>query len=397
MAARHHRARVTGRRVYVHGVGIVSPWGGPDPAVTWERLLRGDTAIGPAAAFDATGMPCPSVAAVPGLAEAPDPRRPMALAAAAFATSAGDGALGVFVGAESGRARFPTLVEVGLHGVVDGRFDAAVFLRRAAAVAHRVNPAVASPHAVAAALAERHGATGPVETFSQACASGLAAVVEAVRALRAGECDRALVGGVGADADPLMHSGFGKLGALSPSGVARPFDPGRDGFVIGEGAAFLHLSTVPSDLEVRGVARGHEAHHLVAPDPSGEPARRVMAEALRDAGVERPDAVLAHGTGTPHNDLGEGRAIRAVAGDVPVASVKGALGHWIAGAGALNLALACLALRSGRWPPTAGLRRVDPACGVRAAAEALPFSGDVVLTNAFAFGGALSSVAVVRA
>lgn len=394
MAARQHRAGV--RRVYVHGVGVVSPWGAL--GATWDALLRGDTAVAPATTFDAAGMPCPSVAAVPGLADEADPRRVMATTAAAAADPRGDGVLGVFVGAESGRARFPTLVEVGRRGLVGGRFDAERFQRGAAAVVERVSPAVASPHAVAVALAEQWSAEGPVETFSQACASGLAAVVEAVRALRAGECDRALVGGVGADADPLMHSGFGKLGALSPTGVARPFDGARDGFVIGEGAAFVVLSTAPSDVVVRGVGRGHEAHHLVAPDPTGLPARRVIAEALRDGGSPGVAAVLAHGTGTPHNDLGESLALRSLFGDdLPVASVKGALGHWIAGAGALNLALAVLVTRARLLPPTTGLRRVDPACGVRASpGEQALGHGDVV-TTAFAFGGALSAAVVGRA
>ncbi len=383
-------------RVFVHGMGVVTAWGGAAeaaPEALWAALAGGGTAIGPARTFDPTGMPCTTVAAIQGLEGAPDPRHPLAHAAAERADPAGDGVLGVFVGAESGRTRFPLLAELGRRGLRDGRFDPETFLRTAGDLAGRVDPAVASPHATAASLAARFGATGPVETFSQACASGLAAIIEGVRALRAGECDRALVGGVGADADALMASGFGKLGALSLAGVARPFDSARDGFVIGEGAAFLHLSTTPSDVELVGVARGHEAHHLVQPDPSGRPAGRVMAAALADAGDPQVGGVVAHGTGTPPNDLGEGRAIAALLGPrVPVASVKGSVGHLIAGAGALNVVVAVLALRAGHLPPTAGLRVLDPATGVHAAPRALPLLGPVVLTNAFAFGGALSSV-----
>src|SRR6185436_14618715 len=217
--------------------------------------------------------------------------------------------LGVFVGAESGRGRWETVLGLaraarGVSGGVEspgfagarsnaercgGSFDHARFAREARPFAERIDASVLSPSAVAVALARELGAHGPVETISLACASGSPAIVEAARAIRLGEIDAALCGGVGADVDPLMLAGFGLLGILSPRGVSCPFDAHRDGFVVGEGAAMLVLSAE------RGAARA-------------------MSAALADAGLSAVDYVQAHGTSTPLNDRIEVAAIRRVLG-----------------------------------------------------------------------------------
>ncbi|HVV83242.1 MAG TPA: beta-ketoacyl synthase N-terminal-like domain-containing protein, partial [Kofleriaceae bacterium] len=293
------------------------------------------------------------------------------------------------------------------------RFDHAAFGARARAFADVIDASVLSPSAIASALAGALGATGPVETVCLACASGAAAIVEAVRALRAGECDVALCGGVGADVDPLMLAGFGLLGALSARGVSCPFDAARDGFVVGEGAAMLVLSATREDrawagaagpgVEVAGVGRSLDGYHLTAPEPEGDGAARAMTDALRDAGVDGGAVgyVQAHGTSTPLNDPVEIEALGRVLGDALgrayVSSVKGAVGHWVAGAGAIGVVCAIEAVASGAIVPTAGLRTADAACAARhVVGEGVRADVEVALANAFAFGGANASVVVRR-
>src|SRR6185295_11922875 len=155
--------------------------------------------------------------------------------------------VGVFLGAESGRARFETVIALARAAGGGARFDHRAFGASARAMAERVDASVISPSAVASHLAGMLGAAGPVETICLACASGLAAIVEGARAIRLGQCDVALCGGVGADVDPLMLAGFGLLGILSARGISCPFDAHRDGFVIGEGAAMLVLAAERGD------------------------------------------------------------------------------------------------------------------------------------------------------
>jgi len=242
-----------------------------------------------------------------------------------------------------------------------------------------------------------------VVTVSLACASGAAALIEAVRALRLGECDVALCGGVGADVDPFTLAGFGLLGALSARGLSRPFDVHRDGFVLGEGAAMAVLCADdgPALAEVGGVGRTQDAFHITAPEPSGERAAQAMSLALREAGLAEVGYVQAHGTSTPLNDEVEARALQRVLGDAlartPVSSVKGALGHTIAASGALGLLCAVEAVRTGTVLPTTGLQEPDPACALshvrgRAVSRDVPSA----LCNAFAFGGANCSLLVRR-
>jgi 3-oxoacyl-[acyl-carrier-protein] synthase II len=209
---------------------------------------------------------------------------------------------------------------------------------------------------------------------------------------------------VGSDVDPLMLVGFGRLGALTARGISCPFDVRRDGFAVGEAAAMVVLSNTPGSLgvEVSGVARTLDAYHLTKPDPEGDGAVRAMAGALHDAGRERVDCVQAHGTSTPLNDEVEAAAIRRIFAadwrDIPVSSVKGALGHSIAGAGAVGFLCAVEAVRRGTVLPTANLTEVDPRCELRhVLGTAVSLQVRAALVNAFAFGGANASLVVERA
>ena len=416
---------MTRRRVFIRGVGAYSPLGATWPA-TADRLAAGDCGIAPITAFDATGFPCTHAAAIARASADEEDRRlgfarhaaTEAWAMAGFDASSGSwpapARLGVFAGAESGRGQFSTVLGLSRAArSTSGAFDGAQFGREARAFAERIDASVISPSAVAAALAGDYRAGGPVETISLACASGSAAIVEAARAIRLGEIDVALCGGVGADVDPLMLAGFGLLGILSPRGVSCPFDAQRDGFIIGEGAAMLVLSadgtgSYPDGtplVELAGLGRSLDAHHLTAPDPEGDGAYRAMAAALRDASLPLVDGALsaeatvgyvqAHGTSTPLNDaievLAIKRALGPAVGRAHVSSAKGALGHWVAGAGALGALYAWESIARGRVLPTAGLRDPDPRCDVpHVMTVALAKPVRTALANAFAFGGANS-------
>ncbi|MDI3285375.1 beta-ketoacyl-[acyl-carrier-protein] synthase family protein [Polyangium sp. 15x6] len=397
------------RRVFVRGRGAITPLGETWPA-SRDALAEGRSAVGPVKHFDVEGYPSQVAASVPfPLEEAEDRRLALARRAADEAWSeaqqrAEPERIGVFVGAESGRATYGTIFALSRAAGGGARFDHARFGEEARGLATSVHAAAVSPAAIASALAARIGAEGPVETISLACASGAAAIVSATQAIRLGLCDVALAGGVGADVDPFMLVGFGLLGALSARGVSCPFDVRRDGFVVGEGAAFVVLSSSPGDeprSEIRGAARTLDAHHLTAPDPTGDGAERAMRGAIEDAGRVKIGYVQAHGTSTQLNDAVEAAAIRRVLADalsdVHVGAVKGAVGHWIAGAGAMGFLCALEAVEEGLCLPTAGLTEPDPACMLpHVVGAALRKPVEAALVNAFAFGGANASLVVSR-
>jgi 3-oxoacyl-[acyl-carrier-protein] synthase II len=399
-----------GRPVFVRGVGAVTPLGADWPT-SRAALAAGQSAIAPIATFDATGYPSSVAAAIPSSSPPATDRRWTLLAPAAdeawrhAAIDAPASRIGVFLGAESGRASFATIVGLARAAGGGDQFDARAFGQAARPFVGRIDPAMVSPAAVTSALARRLGAAGPAVTVSLACASSSAALVEGARAIRAGRCDVAICGGVGADVDPLMVAGFGKLGALSARGLSCPFDVRRDGFVVGEGAAVVVLAAARGGaaVEVAGEARSLDAHHLTAPDPDGGGAERAMRGALGAAREPAVDYVQAHGTSTPLNDAVEAAALRRVLGaalsGAHVASVKGALGHAVAGAGALGFLCAYAAVADGLLLPTAGLEQPDPACAlphVRGRAIALPRPARTAMVNAFAFGGANATLVLRR-
>jgi 3-oxoacyl-[acyl-carrier-protein] synthase II len=396
------------RAAWVNGVGTVTPLGG-SWRETRDALAAGRCAIGPVRSFDASGFPSHHVAAVDRDFSGEDRRMALTLEAAREAWAAAGLArqppdplkLGVFIGAESGRLPFSTLAALARAGGPGPVLDHARFSREAESRARDLDSRLVSPAAVAARLAREFGARGPVATFSLACASGAAAIAEASRAVRQGECDVALAGGVGADVDPLMLAGFGLLGALSASGVSRPFDRRRDGFVLGEGAGMVVLSCERGIARVAGIGRTLDAWSLTAPVPDGSGGLRAMRLALADAGLQSVDVVQAHGTSTPLNDAIEARAIREALGDSlgssHVSSIKGALGHTIAAAGALGFIAAVDAVVMGTVLPTAGLAEPDPDCALpHVVGAAVSRQVDSAMVNSFAFGGANCTLVVTR-
>jgi 3-oxoacyl-[acyl-carrier-protein] synthase II len=256
-------------------------------------------------------------------------------------------------------------------------------------------------NAAAAAVSIAHGFKGPCECITTACASGTHGIGQAARWIQWGLVDAALAGGAEAAMTPIAMSAFARMKAFSPSGVSRPFDEARDGFVIGEGAALLVLEEYERARargatilgEVRGSASLADAHHITAPAPGGEGARRCMQAALQDADLAVRDIVHinAHGTSTPLNDAAEAQGIAQLFGNPGpiVTSTKGVLGHALGAAGALEAAAVLLSMRHGLIPPTNGLEQFDPALPQIDVVqkEPRPWSPGPSLSNSFGFGG----------
>jgi 3-oxoacyl-[acyl-carrier-protein] synthase II len=262
-------------------------------------------------------------------------------------------------------------------------------------------------NAGAAALSLRHGLRGPSFAVSTACASGAHAIGAAMRMLQSGEADAVIAGGSEAGLTPLARAAFGALDALSRSGISRPFDARRDGFVMGEGAAVLVLEREGEARKrgativgcVRGYGATSDAHHITAPREDGGGQAEAMRLAMADAGVtpDQIDYVNAHGTSTPLNDRAETTAIKLALGDraaeVPVSSTKSAIGHLLGAAGAVEAVATLLALREGIAPPTIGYEQAEEGLdldyvpgGARSLSQANGRPA-VALSNSFGFGG----------
>jgi 3-oxoacyl-[acyl-carrier-protein] synthase II len=265
----------------------------------------------------------------------------------------------------------------------------------------------------AAALIEaRYGRAGLCLTNCSACAAGLQALGQAFRAVASGRYSFALAGGFDSLINPLGVGGFQLLGALADSDMisegplCRPFDAGRGGLVLGEGAAVLALEPMERALaegrrplgEILGYGASLDAVSLSAPDPAGSGAERSMRAALDSASLRPGDVhhINAHGTGTLLNDPVEAGAIRRLFPnwrEIPVAAIKSMTGHAIAAAGALEAAACRFTLSRGLVPPNAGLTRIGEGCELdHVAGEARPFGGSVALSNSFGFGGQNASM-----
>ncbi|MDA8264211.1 MAG: beta-ketoacyl-ACP synthase II [Actinomycetota bacterium] len=269
--------------------------------------------------------------------------------------------------------------------------------------ARRVSPFLVPmmmANAGAAAISMRLGWRGPCETVVTACAAGTQAIGNAARLIQLGRCDAVITGGAEAAMVDIGIAAFGNMTALSSSGVSRPFDRRRDGFVIAEGGAALVLEDLERALErgahiyaeVLGSASTADAHHITAPAPGGTGALACMELALEDAGVTAGDVahVNAHGTSTPLNDLAEAEAIvKLFEGAGPlVTSVKGVTGHSLGAAGAIEAACCALTIERGMIPPTVGLEELDPDIHINVVTGApVPLPEGVLLSNSFGFGG----------
>ncbi|MFD5654818.1 MULTISPECIES: beta-ketoacyl-[acyl-carrier-protein] synthase family protein [unclassified Streptomyces] len=390
----------------VTGLGLVTAAGmGVD--ATWEGVLRGRSA----GARDErlAGLPVDIACAVPGLQPARhvDRRsvlihdRFVQLAIVAAREAVADAGLDPLTW---DGARVGVVVGCGLGGVTTWETQHRRLLERGPEAVSALLVPMLVPNMAAGHLAMDLRALGPNLVTATACASGGTALGIAARLLRDGTCDIVVAGGTEAGVSPLMVTGFAQMGALSrrvddPAAASRPFDADRDGFVIGEGSGMLVLERA-ADAEARGAtvrARlvGHgasaDAHHVTAPDPEGAGALRAMEAALAQAGVTGRDIdhVNAHGTSTPLNDAVEAAVLGRLVGDrATVTSAKGVLGHTLGAAGAIEAALTVLSIERSTVPPTANLRRRDPAVDLDVVADApREQKVELAMSNSFGFGG----------
>jgi 3-oxoacyl-[acyl-carrier-protein] synthase II len=385
-------------RVLVTGIGIVSPLG-RGARETMRRLVAGDRAIGPLRLFELAGVRA-GIAAECEVGEVPRGwSRADVLAVAAAREALAEAALE------------PHGVELYVGGTTGGMFECeqqlATLTRAPSATVDRERMQCHPLSASADRLQESCGPFAASRSVCAACSGGAVALWLAAVAIRAGRIERALAGGVDALCR-LTYAGFSALGALDPQ-PCRPFDETRAGLSLGEGAAFLVLESEASArargrepiAELAGWAAASESHHITHPEPHGATAAGVMRAALGRAGLgpRALDYVNAHGTATPHNDVMEAAAIRdclgAEADRVPVSSIKGAIGHTLGAAGAIEAAVSALAVQQGVVPPTAGLKDPDAACALRHVVERRPGRVRAALSNAFGFGG--TDVALVFA
>ncbi|MDR7417836.1 MAG: beta-ketoacyl-ACP synthase II [Armatimonadota bacterium] len=261
------------------------------------------------------------------------------------------------------------------------------------------------------------GLTGPTSANSDSCASAAIAIGEAARLIAHGDADLMLAGGVECPLTPLIFGAFDLIRAMStrndaPAAACRPFDRGRDGFVMGEAAAVLVLERLEHALsrgaavygEILGYASTNDAYHMTAPLPSGDQAARAMRLALADAGLapERIDYINAHGSSTPLNDTTETRAIKMVFGAharrIPISATKSMHGHALGATGAVEAAICMLTLRHGFLAPTINLEEPDPECDL----DYVPHQGrpaqvSHLLSNSFGFGGINAALVFGRA
>ena len=266
---------------------------------------------------------------------------------------------------------------------------------------------VSMPNALPAILCMRRGFRGETASIATACASSAQAIGAGLRMLRAGNADAVVVGGAESSINEYGLALFRNAGALSRTGICRPFDRRRDGFVMGEGAGVLVLERGEAARErsaeilgyVSGYASTTDGFHLTASEPSGEVCSLAIREALDDAGLQPTDVdyVNAHGTSTPDNDRSETNALKLALGDhaykVPTSSTKSVVGHSIGAAGGVEAIATLLSLRNRVAPPTIGLEEPEEGLDLDyVPGEAKPLAagnGDaaVALSNSFAFGG----------
>jgi 3-oxoacyl-[acyl-carrier-protein] synthase II len=254
-------------------------------------------------------------------------------------------------------------------------------------------------NAAAAGISIKYGFTGQVSTQAVACAASTQAILDGLRLIQWGYADAAVVGGTEAAARHSAATGFRAARALSPSGIARPFDVERDGFVMGEGSGILVLEAAERAeargatalAELSGGASTGDAHHITAPHPTGDGAERAIRLALQDAELAASEIsyINAHGTGTDLNDRTEGVVIDRIFDAQPaVSSIKGTTGHALGASGSIEAAVVVEAMRRGELPPNIGLANQDPEIPLDdIVREPRAWSPAPALTNSFGFGG----------
>ncbi|HXY17268.1 MAG TPA: beta-ketoacyl-ACP synthase II [Gaiellaceae bacterium] len=399
------------RRVVVTGIGAVTPLG-TDVASTWAGLTAGKSGAGPITQFDCTGFASTFACEVKDF----DPTRwidykatrrqdrftHLALAAARQAEA--DSGLDIAAEAE----RIGAAVATGIGGLKSFESCVVTLDERGP---DRVNPfsiVQIIPNLAAGWVSMELGTKGPLLSECTACAASNMALGDGLDAIRLGRADAMVCGGTEAPISRVGIAGFGAMRAISrrnddPERASRPFDAERDGFVMGEGGAmivleeFEHAQARGAKIyaELLGYGVSSDATHVSDPDPTGASPARAMRMAFTDAGIdpEEIDYVNAHGTSTPVGDSAETRVLKLALGEdkarrTPISSTKGATGHCLGAAGAIEAIFTILALRDGVLPPTINYEVPDPECDL----DYIPNVAreqkiEVAVSNSFGFGG----------
>jgi 3-oxoacyl-[acyl-carrier-protein] synthase II len=399
-----HRGRP---RAVVTGIGVKSP-AGCDVDTFWSTVVSGRSTAKRTQLFDPSELPvqfgCEVLDFDPVAYLGPKESRRLDRFAQLGVCAAADafedaGELG------ADPARCAVVTGTGVGGIHTLEEQQPIFMEKGAL---RVSPfyvPMMMANAAAGHISMRFRFTGPNVNITTACAAGSNAIGEALRLIRDDTSDVVMAGGCEAGMTAMTVAAFARMGALStrneaPELASRPFDIDRDGFVIGEGAAFFVMESLERALargahiygEVTGYGRNADAHHITAPAPGGVGAAACMQLALDDARIDAAQVVHinAHGTSTPLNDAGEAEAIAKVFGEQapPVTSTKGVTGHLIAAAGAVEAVATVLALREGVVPPTANHERNDEGTTLDVVhGTPRPFEPGPVVSNSFGFGG----------
>ena len=385
------------RRVVVTGLGVVSSLG-HDMDAFWNNLVGGRCGIGPITSFDVSKFDCQIAAEVKDFDPTPAFPSPKEVRRAdRFAQ------FGVYAAYQAikdagldlnkvDRDEIVVFIGSGIGGLATTEQQHKVLLRQGP---DRLSPLLIPMlilNMASGLISMFYKLRGPNLATCSACATATHAIGEAWRTLKMGDATIMLAGGTEATIVTLGIGGFCAMKALStrnddPQHASRPFDAERDGFVMGEGAGVVVL-------EELGYGNTADAHHITAPAPEGESAARCMKMALRSAGVRPEDIsyINAHGTSTPQGDVCETQAIKQVFGDhakkLAVSSTKGATGHMLGAAGAVEMAVCAKALQTNIVPPTINYEHADPLCDldyVPNTARKMPLNA--VINNSFGFGG----------
>jgi len=427
------------RRVVITGIGAVTPLGLDAPA-TWAGLVAGRSGIGPITRFDTTDCPVKIAGEVRDF----DPIRP--LAAPLLPHGAGSEPVTSAFTAKDAK-KFGRFTHLGCAAAVEAYVDSGLDAQRAGLAPERIGvnlgvglgglPEIEATHTtwqkegfrkispffifqiapnlLAGQVSLLLNLRGPNMAIASACATSGHAIGEAAAAVARGDVDAMIAGGAESTITPLAIGAFAQMRALSkrndePARASRPYDAGRDGFVLSEGAVVFLLEELEHAqrrgakiyAELRGYGATADAHHLSSLAPEAEGSQRSMRAALTQAGLkpEDIDYVSAHATSTPAGDSEEGAAIAQVfaanKSTLNVSGVKSMTGHLLGAAGAMGALAAVMAIRDGVVPPTLNLENVDPACAALGLnltpGQAVKRPVRAALANCFGFGGTNASL-----
>jgi 3-oxoacyl-[acyl-carrier-protein] synthase II len=408
------------RRVVITGLGALTPLGN-DVETSWANLLAGESGAGEITHFDHADYPVhfacelkdfdPSQWIERKQARRMDRFAQMILAAARQAEADS----GIEIAAET--ERVGASVATGIGGLQSYQDCYDTLISRGP---DRVNPFAIPciiPNMGAGWVSMELGTRGPLSSECTACAASNMAIGQGLDDIRLGRADVMLCGGTEAAVNKVGIAGFGAMRALSrrnddPKRASRPFDADRDGFVMGEAAAIVVLEGLDHAqargakiyAELAGYGLSSDATHITEPDPTGEHPARAMQNAFRDAGIDSAeiDYINAHGTSTPLGDASETRVIKLAVGEeaargIPISSTKGATGHCLGAAGAVEAVFSILSIRDGKVPPTINYEVEDPECDLDYIPnESRDRDVRVAVSNSFGFGGHNASIVLKR-